>query len=164
MENIHKIVFWKCPQRTHLICLFLTNRILPYIYSPNISLSNGENRRSLSCFYQKLFNLQPGAFYFETDSSLNQAHHPVHCQPIEQYSPLGVWQLTALYAGKSWMNRSLIRSFSMSGLYWSTLSKWTGVTTHSFIWTRSPATSLFPIQQTCESCISVLVSWTAHIS
>jgi hypothetical protein len=42
---------------------------LPYIYSPNISLSNGENRTSLSCSYQKLFNLQPGAFYFETDSS-----------------------------------------------------------------------------------------------
>jgi hypothetical protein len=37
--------------------------------SPNISLFNGENRSSLSCSYQKLFNLQSGAFFFETDSS-----------------------------------------------------------------------------------------------
>ena len=39
------------------------------IYAPNISLSNTENRRSLSCSYQKLFKKQPGAFYFEMDSS-----------------------------------------------------------------------------------------------
>jgi hypothetical protein len=38
------------------------------IDAPKISLSNSENRRSLPYSYQKLFNLQPGLFYFETDS------------------------------------------------------------------------------------------------
>ena len=38
--------------------------------SLDISLSNGENRSSLSSSYQKLFKLQWSAFYFETDSSI----------------------------------------------------------------------------------------------
>jgi hypothetical protein len=37
--------------------------------SPDPPLSNGENRSSLSCSYQKLFNLQSVIFYFETDNS-----------------------------------------------------------------------------------------------
>src|SRR3984957_5773126 len=42
---------------------------LTQFYAPKISLSSGENRRSLSCSYQKLFKLQWSLFYFETDSS-----------------------------------------------------------------------------------------------
>ncbi len=34
MENIHKIVFWKCSPRTHLIGLFLTNRICHIFIAP----------------------------------------------------------------------------------------------------------------------------------
>ncbi len=44
------------------------------IDAPDIPLSNSENRRSLSYSYQKLFNLQPGLFYFETDSSFRTFH------------------------------------------------------------------------------------------
>jgi hypothetical protein len=38
------------------------------IDAPETPLSNSENRRSLSYSYQKLFNLQPRLFYFETDA------------------------------------------------------------------------------------------------
>ncbi len=34
MEKILKIVFWKCPPRTHLIGLFLTNRICHIFIAP----------------------------------------------------------------------------------------------------------------------------------
>jgi hypothetical protein len=40
---------------------------------PDISLSNGENRSSLSSSYQKLFELPRSLFYFETDSSQYQS-------------------------------------------------------------------------------------------
>ncbi len=34
-----------------------------------LPLSNDENRRSLSCFYQRLFEKYPLLFYFEMDNS-----------------------------------------------------------------------------------------------
>ena len=53
----------------HLIGPLLTNHILACIDAPESSLSNGENRTSLSCSYQKLFKKYPPAFYFEMGSS-----------------------------------------------------------------------------------------------
>ena len=47
------------------IGLLLTTQILAYIDVPGSSLSNGENRNSLPCSYQKLFEKYSPAFFFK---------------------------------------------------------------------------------------------------
>jgi hypothetical protein len=54
----------------HLIGPLLTNHILACIDAPESSFSNGENRTSLSCSYQKLFEKYPPAFFFEMGNTL----------------------------------------------------------------------------------------------
>ena len=49
----------------HLVSPLLTNHILARMDAPESSLSNGENRSSLSRFCRKLFKKYPSAFFSE---------------------------------------------------------------------------------------------------
>ena len=69
LRNVSRQWCWKCPSRMHLIGPLLTNHILACIDASESSLSNGENRTSLSCSYQKLFKKYSPLFYFETDNN-----------------------------------------------------------------------------------------------
>jgi hypothetical protein len=64
----------KCPPRMHLVGRLLTNHILACIDAPESSFFNGENRPSLSCSYQKLFEKKPPAFFSEMGNSEIDCH------------------------------------------------------------------------------------------
>ena len=68
MENTSRISFAKCQTKVYLIGQLVTNQILTYFDKKYCSLSNGENRNSLSNIVFELFKKQPMVLYFGTDS------------------------------------------------------------------------------------------------
>src|ERR1700722_12809280 len=68
MENTSRISFAKCQTKVYLIGQLVTNQILTYFDKKYCSLSNGENRNSLSNIVFQLFKKQPMVLYFGTDS------------------------------------------------------------------------------------------------
>ena len=65
MENVFRIAFTKRQAKAHLIGYLLTNHILTFFHAPECTLSNGENRKSLSLYVLKLFEKWPRPLFFK---------------------------------------------------------------------------------------------------
>ncbi len=77
MENVFRILSTTFPIEIHLIGQLLDQWNLKYICCPDIALSNGENRMSLSCCYLKLFAIKDCPVTFGPPCIPNSSR-PIH--------------------------------------------------------------------------------------